>query len=136
MPDKVEIVKQVRLTPKQRITLMQASNAGGMVDRMDLDVSILLQHLGLVEKRPRFSAIELKARTTKRKDKLRECAPLLRSGSTADIKKLRRIVDDLDSETWHDNDTAYFLTPAAKEYLVTGKVTVIAGPSKGKTNAG
>ncbi len=129
MPTNKE-AKPVQLTPKQQIALMALSNHGGAQDRMDFDCATVLQHLGLVQKRLKFTPAELKTREQARKAQLRACIPLLRTGSARDIKKLRRMIDDIDSEAWQDTYTAYFLTAAGVEYLNRGTVTVTTGPTR------
>jgi hypothetical protein len=126
-PNKVEIVKQVRLTPKQRITLMEMANNGGSKDRIDSDTATVLTHLGLVTKRDRFTAQQKTARLKQRKSMFQECAVLARAW---DYDKLRRKVEAIGSDKYHDNETAYFLTPAAQEYLLHGTVTIKTGPTK------
>lgn len=126
MPNKIEIVKQVRLTPKQRLTLMDMANEGGSKSRIDHDAATVLRHLGLIEQRSRFTPAEKKARAQKRKAMFRDCIALARA---EDAKGLHRKADAIDSDAYHDSETAYFLTPAAQEYLIQGKVTILAGPS-------
>lgn len=127
-------IKQIRLTRKQRLTLMEISNAGGLLERVEHDVSVFLSHLQLIEKRSRYSPAEKAARLQKRKADLGECAALARLG---DIKALGRKVQDLDSHAYHDDDKAWFLTLAAQEYLIRGTVTIKTGSiQKAGTNAG
>jgi hypothetical protein len=127
MPDKVEIVKQVRLTPKQRITLMEIANEGGSKSRIDHDTATVLKHLELIEHRSRYSPAEKKARVQKRKAMFKEAIELARAGNA---KGLNRKADEIESAAYHDDETAYFLTPAAQEYLLQGTVTIKTGPTQ------
>jgi hypothetical protein len=127
--DSVQIVKQVRLTPKQRIALMEISNAGGSLGRMDLDhdIATVLMHLGLVEQRSRFTERQKAERIKGRAADWKECAELVRK---KDLMGLNRKVDKMRSAIYEDGEKSWFLTPAAKEYLIQGTVTIKRGPEK------
>jgi hypothetical protein len=88
-----------------------------------------LTHARLIEKRSRFTPVEKKARIAKRKGAFKQIATAARA---ADLKAIERLMRDLSSDEYHDNDSAYFLTPAAQEYLLQGTVTIKATIAKKK----
>jgi hypothetical protein len=130
----IEIVKQVRLTPKQRITLMDMANAGGVKPRLEHDAQTVLQHLGLIEKRSRFTPTEKAKRAEKIKADWKECRGFTLA---KDLRALERKIDQMQSDQRESEDTAWFLTAAAQEYLLQGTVTIKTGPTpKAATDAG
>ncbi len=122
--EKVEVVRQVRLTSKQRLTLVEMQNSGGRSRNsgyMNYTVRQDLQALGLIEERLLHTASEKKAiegeisalwkampAHVKTKD-----ASLVERQAGVIYAKLR----SLDSKAW-------WLTKAAEEYLVKGKVMI------------
>jgi radical SAM superfamily enzyme YgiQ (UPF0313 family) len=119
----------IRLTWPQRLVLMEIANAGGSTARIDRNEAVFLTHARLIEKRSRFTPNEKEARIAKRKGAFKQIATAARN---ADLKAIERLMRDLSSDEYHDNDTAYFLTPAAQEYLLHGTVTIKATIAKKK----
>jgi hypothetical protein len=118
---KIEIVKKVALSPNQRIALMDMANNGGMKERLDYNVQTVLLHLGLIEGRPRLTPAQQAKRQQGMKTQWKEIAGLVRDHN---LKALRRKVETMESEAWHAEQKAWFLTPAAQEYLLNGSVTI------------
>ena len=118
----VTIIKQLRLTPAQKLAIVSAANNGNRFDRgPDWNTQQTLQHLRLIEKRDRYTPAERKAKQAKISALWKELPALVRARNltAADRKvhELRSLISDLDSKT-------YWLTDAAKEYLTKGQVTI------------
>ena len=123
----IQIVKQVRLTPSQQLALMDMANSGRSKPRLDYAVQTVLLHLGLVEKRSRFTAEEKAKRAQAVKADWKLCRGLV---LVKDLSGLDRQVDKMRAYLRDSEDTAFFLTPAAQEYLIQGTVTIKTGPTK------
>lgn len=127
MSTKTEIVKQVKLTPNQRIALMQAAADGGRFNHTpDWGVLQPLRFLRLVEQRPKYEGKELASVRHKINDLWKKVPAIVRA---KDARALDKISSDIRSYEYDLERTVYWLTPAAHEYLTLGKVTVLAGRS-------
>jgi hypothetical protein len=116
-------IPEVRLTAKQRLVLMDIANEGSK-ERIDDNPRIVLLHLGLITKCRRFTDAERKARQATRKKWGQEVISLLREGK---FKDASRKASDIEDHLWHDTDQSWYLTPAAKQYIASGTVTVVRG---------
>lgn len=119
---KTEIVRQVKLTPKQRLMLLSMANNGGKSRAVDYNVRHDLIALGLIEEGELHPTREAKAGIA------REIAALwLRVRKTVAAKRaddLYPIIRDIREKEDEVKAKAYWLTKAASEYLTKGKVTV------------
>ncbi len=120
---KTEIVKQVRLTPNQRYTLVDMQTKGGRYDghHMDWTTRATLQNLMLIEERPRFSPAEIKRATTQSIARWHQLARLVKAKNLAGldqkIHELRDLARRADQKAW-------WLTKQADEYLLRGSVVI------------
>jgi hypothetical protein len=115
-----EIVRQVRLTTNQRLALVQMSNDGGHGNphwkaRLDL------RQLGLIEERPRFAGAERIAKEKKIADLWKHLPALVKARNQ---RGLERVSQELHSHYYELERTTYWLTKAAEEYLVKGRVVI------------
>lgn len=117
----IEIVKQIRLTANQRFALVELSNAGGRKHNLEWRVRFDLIHLGLVEERDQY--------TDQEKSKINQ-------EITSMWKGLREIIKERNADQLYDKAAAIrgkereltlkalWLTDAAKEYLIKGRVVI------------
>ncbi|MGD0497563.1 MAG: hypothetical protein ABSC23_03905 [Bryobacteraceae bacterium] len=118
---KVEIVKQVKLTSNQRFTLLAMSNNGGRDRHLDYKLKAEFLALGLVEERDLNTPAEKRAIEAE----IRACwkqVPALVKARDAD--GLDRLSDKIRGKLRDLSTRGFWLTKAATEYLVKGKVTI------------
>jgi len=118
--EKIEIVKQIKLTSNQRFALVAMSNNGGRERHIDYKVKGDLVALGLIEEREMNTPAEKKAIETEIRDSWKLAGPLVKA-KNAD--SLDRLMDKIRSKQRDLTTKAYWLTKAAEEYLVKGNLT-------------
>jgi hypothetical protein len=123
--DKAEVIAKVRLTSKQRLTLVDMQNNGGRHNRgttyLDYSVRVDLQALGLIQEGMSLTAQEQKAIMAEING-LWKSIPALVKGK--DHKSIGRIMGEIGRKHQDIEAKTWVLTDAAKEYLVHGKVVV------------
>jgi hypothetical protein len=118
----VTIIKQLRLSPAQKLAIVSAANNGNRFNRgPEWSVQQTLQHLRLIEKRDRYTPAEKKAQQAKISVLWAELPALVRARN---LEAADRKVDELRSLISNMNSKTYWLTDAAKEYLTKGQVTI------------
>jgi hypothetical protein len=122
--EQVEVIKQVKLTSKQRLTLVEMQNHQGRHDRafsLDYSVRADLQALGLIEERLSKTEAERKVVTAEINGLWKGVPKLVADRDHHSVDRLmgdiRRKHEELERKTW-------WLTDAAYEYLTKGKVTI------------
>jgi ketopantoate reductase len=121
MAQTLEIVKKVRLTTKQRLTLVSMANGGGSIERLDWGVQHDLLYLGLVEK---FKIVD---REAIRKKVAVAWVTLGKACRLKDAGAAEKAVDVIRREGWESEREGCRLTAAASEYLTKGRVLVTVG---------
>ena len=121
MVERIEIVKQVKLTAAQRIALVAASNAGGVLHNVDYDVREMLRYLGLIEEKLLYSRAEIDKEVAEAWTDLRAAV------RDKDISKADGAVSTLRDQRWKREKKCWRLTAAADEYLLKGRVVVTVG---------
>jgi hypothetical protein len=118
----VEIVRQVKLKPRAKLTLVQMSNDGGRYTGYTMDWSIReeLRQFHLIEERPRYTKQDLVERHRKTAEQWRKLA---RAVKARNVREAHRAADELVSGVYDSESKAWWLTKAAEEYLLKGKVT-------------
>ena len=124
MSQKVEIVKQVKLSPNQRIALITAANNKGVFEHIDSSTRETLRYLGLIEQLPRYAAERLKEQETKVVTAWKELSAAAKRKS---IKGVEEHLRTITADAWHRNDKIWVLSKDAKDYLENGKVTITVG---------
>ncbi len=119
--EKVEVVRQVKLTTNQRLKLVMMSTEGGMARHVDWNVRADLLALGLIEERDCY--------TEKQKSEIRvQIAGMWKQASVflkaKDASGLDRIAGEIRSKESEIAWKGFWLTDAANEYLVKGTVTI------------
>lgn len=119
----VEILKQVKLKPRSKLTLIQMSNDGGRFTGHHLEWSIReeLRQFHLIEERPRYTAKDLAEHKKQTAELWRKLAAAVKA---RDVRTVRRAADNLSSQVYDLESKAWWLTKTAEEYLLKGKVTV------------
>jgi hypothetical protein len=123
MKKTVEIVKQVKLTPNQRIALIAAANNGGVLKDRDADYGAreTLRYLGLIEQFPLNDPATLRKKTDAAWVALRDAS---RSRNLRAASDAMKIIDD---ENWQAEKRGWRLTAAASEYLDKGRIVIEVG---------
>lgn len=124
---RVEVVKQVRLSPSQRIALMEAANNGGKIRNTESGVRIPLRYLKLIEERDEKTPEQRKQEAAAL---IKSFASLATAARKRDGDECYKIASAIHSTQWNLDRKAWWITDAGREYLATGKVVVIAGDSK------
>lgn len=117
----IEIVKQVRLTANQRFALVELSNAGGRKRNLEWRVRFDLIHLGLIEERDQYTVAE--------KDAIKQDIAAMWKNAreiskTRDSNKLYEKAMAIRGKERELSMKAVWLTDAAKEYLIKGRVVI------------
>lgn len=118
----VEIVKQVRLTTNQRMTLVKMSNNGGRDRNVDYHVRYDLVALGLIEERAQFTTEEKRAIARDVSELWKKLPALVKARQ---LDEVDRTVDHIRGRKRDLEAKAFWLTDAANEYLTKGKVTIV-----------
>jgi len=119
--EQVEIVRQVRLTTSQRMELVEMSNKGGRDRNIDWRVRHDLTALGLIEERDQFTPVE-KVKIRQEIDALwKQAAGQVKA---KDVELLKRTADSIREKRGDLERKAFWLTAAANEYLVKGRVLI------------
>jgi hypothetical protein len=121
--EKVEVVKQVRLTTKQRLTLVNMQNHGGRHESHYFDYSarVDLIALGLIEEGPELTEQERKAVKAELAQLWKSLPAMVRSKS---VEALDRAIDEIRSRNSRLESKTWWLTDAANEYLTKGRVVI------------
>jgi hypothetical protein len=122
MAEQVEIIKQVKLTAEQRIALIAAANADGVLKSPSFNVRETLRYLGLIEQTTQYVKADIEKRTA---NAWRQLAVAVR---TKEAKKAEDLIGTIMNEKWDIQRTCWRLTAAASEYLLKGRVIVTVGP--------
>jgi len=121
MPEKVEIVKEVKLTAGQQIALMQAANSGGRFDSApEHKIAVALRYLKLIELRKESETPEHRKKVT---SLWRDALAAARSH---DSRKLDAVVSSIRSLEYSLTRDRYWITKEGWQYLHHGKVTIVA----------
>jgi hypothetical protein len=120
--ENIEIVKQIKLTSSQMFTLVAMSNGGGRERHIDYRVKGDLVALGLIEERDMYTALEKIVIEAEIREGWKQARLLTKA---RDTEGLDRIVDKIRGKQRDLTTKAYWLTKAAEEYLVKGKVTIV-----------
>ena len=126
----MEAKKLVVLTPAQRTALMLGANNGGMFPKqpqLAFSVHQTLQFLGLIEQRSCYSPAEIKERNAKMRNLW---TALVVTSRQKNSRAAEKALGDIRNLEWHADDKAWFLTPAAQEYLLYGEVLVTVAKLK------
>jgi hypothetical protein len=119
---KTEIVKQVKLTPNQKISLMEAAANGGKFERApEWAVLQPLRFLRLIEERPKYAGKDLAALQTQIAQLWVKMPAIVKA---RDHNALERICRDISSLEYDRERKAYWITDAGKAYLTLGTVTI------------
>ena len=129
MPTKTEIVPQTKLTSLERLALIEGSNNGGVCKRFEGNARHNLQFLGLIEERSKWDAAAKKDQQTKLDLNWKAALQGVRARDRHAVDKAMSEISSID---YHKDDTAWFLTPAAQEYLLNGRVIVTVSTAKPK----
>lgn len=121
MSEQIEIIKQVKLTAAQRIAVIAAANADGVMSGVNYDVRETLRYLGLVQQSKQYTKAELEKRTEEAWKSLRQAV------ASRDAKKAEDAIGVIRSERWDLERSVWRLTGAADEYLLKGRVIVTVG---------
>jgi hypothetical protein len=98
------------------------SNDGGRKRHVDYKLRADLVMLGLIEERDLNTAAEKRAIGAEIGEAWKLAAPLVK---LRDAEALNRLINKIQSKQRELPMKAYWLTKAAEEYLIKGKVTVV-----------
>lgn len=120
--EKIEIVRQVKLTTGQRVALVTLANAGGRGSVESFNARQDLLALGLIEHRLWCTAGDRSRIGAELRELWKTAAHCVKEKNAPELNRVSYAIQGKEREL---RSMAYWLTPAANEYLTKGKVTVV-----------